>query len=76
LNKKDEDTPRTNNNGPKQTTEEEFVLGNDPGSSFLLNLMTKLEFTDIPYLRKYKVRPFIFGEVICYPPYGSINRFF
>ena len=53
------------------------MLGNDPGSSFLFNLMSRLEFTDVPYLRKYKIHPFIFGEMICYPPYsrtaGSLN---
>ena len=72
MNKKpEEETPRAEGEAPKtQKVIEDFVLGNDPGASFLFNLMAKLEFIDIPYLRKYKVRPFIFGEMVCYPPYS------
>jgi hypothetical protein len=80
LNKKPEvEIPREGNNNQntpdRKLIEEDFVLGDDPGSSFLVNLLTRLEFTDIPFLRKYKVRPFIFGEMVCYPPYGPKNTF-
>ena len=57
----------------KTVTSEDFVLGNDPGSSFLLNLMSKIELTDVHYLRKYKIWPFIFAEMICYPPYSRTS---
>ena len=35
--------------------------------------MSKIELTDVPYLRKYKIWPFIFGEMICYPPYSRTS---
>lgn len=41
------------------------------GSERYLSFLGKVEFTDIPYLKAYNVKPFIFGELIYYPPYYS-----
>ena len=48
-----------------------MILGDDLGSERYVNFLGKLEFTNIPYLKAYNIKPFIFGELIFYPPYYS-----
>ena len=44
------------------------ILGDDLGSEKYVSLLSRLDFCNIPYLKEYNVKPFIFGELIFYPP--------
>lgn len=44
------------------------IMGDDLGSERYLNLLGRLDFCNIPGLRNYGLKPFIFGELIYYPP--------
>ena len=47
------------------------ILGDDLGSERYLNLVTKFDFQDLPFLRDFKIRPFVFGEYTFYPPHDA-----
>lgn len=43
------------------------MIGDDLGSRTYLDLITRLEFTGIPFLKEYNVHPFIHNELMYYP---------
>lgn len=48
-----------------------IIIGDDLGSERYLSLLGKLEFLNIPFLRNYGIKPFIFGEIIYYPSFKN-----
>ena len=44
------------------------MLGDDLGSEKMIHLLTRLQFTNIPKLKYYGISPYMFGELIFYPP--------
>ena len=53
---------------PKDKPFRKIILGDDLGSEQYLNFLGRLEFCDVPLLKNYSLKPFIFGEYIYYPP--------
>lgn len=47
------------------------VVGDDLGSDNFLLTQGRLEFTNIPYLKKIGLRTFVYGELAFYPPFNS-----
>ena len=47
------------------------MIGDDLGVERFVNFMGRLDFCNIPGLRKYNLRPFVFAEVVYYPPFYS-----
>lgn len=52
-----------------QVPSNKVILGDDLGAETFFSLFCRLEFTDIPYLRYYNVRPFVFADYVFYPPH-------
>lgn len=44
------------------------MLGDDLGAERYINSIARIDFTNVPYLKKYGVKPFVFGEYVFYPP--------
>lgn len=58
--------------GEKQKVgQRRVLLGDDLGVETYAHLLARLDFTDVPYLKKYGLKPFVFGEFIFYPPASS-----
>lgn len=49
------------------------LLGDDLGVEQYAHLLGRLDFTDVPYLKKYGIKPFVFGEFIFYPPTNNLG---
>ena len=47
------------------------MMGDDLGSKYYINLLSQLEFTNIPYLKNYSISPYIYAEATFYPPYDA-----
>ena len=50
-----------------------ILLGDDLGADKYIHALARLDFTNVPYLKKYNIRPFIFGEYVYYPPHSVQN---
>jgi hypothetical protein len=50
------------------------VLGDDLGSENYLSILARMDFCDVPVLKKYGIKPFVFGEAIYYPPAMAKGR--
>ena len=59
---------------PKDKTFRKVILGDDLGSEKYLTVLGRLEFSDVPMLKNYSIKPFIFAEGIYYPPAASYGR--
>ena len=44
------------------------------GSEMYLTVLGRLEFTDVPMIKNYGVKPFVFAEGVYYPPAGKNGR--
>jgi hypothetical protein len=50
---------------------EKHVVGDDLGADTYALLQTRLEFTNIPYLKKLLgMKTFLYGEMAFYPPFA------
>ena len=45
-----------------------IILGDDLGAERYINASARFDFADVPFLSKYGIKPFVFGEYIFYPP--------
>jgi len=64
-----QDPQKFEDNATKPSTAKKVLLGDDLGAEAYAHGSMRLDFTDVPYLNKYGIRPFVFGELIYYPPY-------
>jgi hypothetical protein len=44
-----------------------ITSGDDLGCTNYMDLITRLEFTSMPFLRNYKIKPFLYNEFLYYP---------
>ena len=51
-----------------------IILGDDLGANRFVHLVSRLEFADMPYIRRYGIKPFILGEYIFYPPSAILQN--
>ena len=49
-------------------------MGDDLGSNYYINLLSQLEFTNIPYLKNYSISPYIYAEATFYPPHDASSK--
>ena len=47
------------------------ILGDDLGAETFGHINSRIDFLNVPFLRKYNVRPFVFGELVVYPAFGE-----
>jgi hypothetical protein len=50
------------------------ILGDDLGSELYLTVLGRLEFCDVPVLKNYSIKPFVFAEGIYYPPANAKGK--
>lgn len=51
----------------KQDVMTKVILGDDLGAEMYFNLLSRFEFKQVPYLKQYNIRPFLYAEGIFYP---------
>jgi hypothetical protein len=59
---------------PKDAQLRKVILGDDLGAEAFLSVLGRLEFCDVPTLKNYGVKPFVFGEFVYYPPMAATGR--
>ena len=47
------------------------ILGDDLGAERYIHFIGRLDFLNIPFLRRFSIKPFLFSELVFYPPYTS-----
>jgi hypothetical protein len=59
---------------PKDAAVRKVILGDDLGAEAFLSVLGRLEFNDVPVLKNYSIKPFLFGEFIYYPPMAAKGK--